>query len=324
MPTTRRRRAQTYREPLEASMREHLLSGDLDAAMAAGAAAGQRMPVQLLCRGLEHPTFWAAYRDELIAEYVAAHPGWRPHGWWLYEATAPRRWIVDGHAVEVDIPPDWRRWRELWGIQPEDASGRRASEVESQPAYVRRHGLLTRAERARLRPADFEPDCLDDWDRLDPDEVEDEALEADESVPHDPCCAELGEAPAPPGTARVPDPDSAPRRSSTGPGIPEHHAQKEDTMNAYVPAGHRKVKILKATVFAREELSVGSLAVLDSDTAAKLVAQKIAEYVKDEPRAMIATACPRCSSPMTYPKQFEQSERWVQCGNGNCNHGWLR
>jgi nitrate/TMAO reductase-like tetraheme cytochrome c subunit len=92
----------------------------------------------------------------------------------------------------------------------------------------------------------------------------------------------------------------------------------------YVPPGHRRVKILKATMHAREELPVGMLAVLDTDTATKLVKAKAAEFAGEEPRALTRTTCPKCHSAVEYPEMPEAHERWAQCKNPQCNHGWMR
>lgn len=92
-----------------------------------------------------------------------------------------------------------------------------------------------------------------------------------------------------------------------------------------VPPGHTKVKIVKPVTYARTELSVGAEAYLDTETANRLIKERRAALVEAGPaRAMIATICPKCQSAMEYPETPETSERWTQCGNPACGHGWLR
>jgi hypothetical protein len=64
---------------------------------------------------------WAAYGEEVLADWVEAHPGTRPAPWWRFSALAPR---------------------------PKN---------ESEAVYLDRHGLLLPAERRRLTEAHFEP-----------------------------------------------------------------------------------------------------------------------------------------------------------------------
>jgi nitrate/TMAO reductase-like tetraheme cytochrome c subunit len=90
----------------------------------------------------------------------------------------------------------------------------------------------------------------------------------------------------------------------------------------YIPPGHRRVKILKATMHAREELPAGMLAVLDTDTATKLVKAKAAEFVVEESRALTRTTCPRCHAAMEYPETPAPGETWTQCQG--CGFGWHR
>jgi hypothetical protein len=129
--------------------------------------------VQLLLRWPEHGRFWREHADELVAEYVQTYPGHRPAGWWEHDALEPRRWILNGAAVPPDIPSDWQRaWRELRGIQLEDAKGARVAVIESEPAYLARLGLFQRGERRRLPRGAFAPGRV--ADELDQDETDDE------------------------------------------------------------------------------------------------------------------------------------------------------
>ena len=91
-----------------------------------------------------------------------------------------------------------------------------------------------------------------------------------------------------------------------------------------VPPGHAKVKIVKAVIHARTELAIGSTAILDSDSAARLIREGRAVAVAPEPeRDMHNTYCPRCRAPMSYPKEVRTtSEQWTSCLG--CGFGWLR
>lgn len=71
---------------------------------------------------------WQAYRGVVLAAWITRRPGTRPSCWWLYERdlqTEPRR-VSDTH-------------------------------IESEAAYLKRLGLLTKEEAKRLTAADFEP-----------------------------------------------------------------------------------------------------------------------------------------------------------------------
>ncbi len=70
----------------------------------------------------EVDAFWATHRDWAVREYAEQHPGYRPTPWWEHDAPEPRR--------------------------------RSGDRVESQPAYLRRLGLLLPGELERIE--DFE------------------------------------------------------------------------------------------------------------------------------------------------------------------------
>lgn len=64
---------------------------------------------------------WEQQREEILADWMREKSGTRPTCWWRF-----------------------------------DAPGKREPS-ETEAAFLRRHGLLTAAERRRLRPGDFEP-----------------------------------------------------------------------------------------------------------------------------------------------------------------------
>src|SRR5262249_19739736 len=90
MSTTRRRRRQEARTPLEIAMRAYRLTGSHTAAMAAHDAAmaaagitghtGFAGLMQYLCEWPRHEALWRANGDELIAGGSQGHPGRRAGG----------------------------------------------------------------------------------------------------------------------------------------------------------------------------------------------------------------------------------------------------
>jgi hypothetical protein len=201
MPTTRRRRRQEAREPLEASMRVFLLTGSYRAAEAARPPGSQGFDgiATVMLDWTKHPALWAAHRDELLAEWVRDHPGSRPWGWWRWDAREPRGQL-GGQARRINWSEEWWRkeFRGLPGIFVPDPD--HPPTFESEAAYLDRLGLLAAEERVRLvRLSDdaFEPEVIDleMSERPNPDEYEaamnaaDTASEEEDSRnddPHDP------------------------------------------------------------------------------------------------------------------------------------------
>lgn len=94
-------------------------------------------------------------------------------------------------------------------------------------------------------------------------------------------------------------------------------------MTMPVPSGYERIRAVKPFEYAREAFEPGAVLVVDVGTARRLIREKRAAAVEAEPeREMFVTNCPRCTAPMTYPKQPQESERWTACGS--CGHGWLR
>jgi hypothetical protein len=163
MPTTRRRRAQEFREPLSRPMAVWLLTGSLAVAMEArepestGFGGGI---AEILLDKHDHRARWAAYAADLCAEYTADHPGRRPWAWWKYAASEGRRQlagagrpVLEGYGR--DAVASWREFRGLpvlLALDPADPPV-----FESEPACLRRLDLLPRDEVRRLELADFEP-----------------------------------------------------------------------------------------------------------------------------------------------------------------------
>jgi len=142
---------------------------------------------------------WQACREQIMAKWLARHPGSRPYGWWAFDAPEPGRLQVGGtgtpaHEVlaygpsySKGIPTLWvterqalyynglardkhgnpmeMRKRDGTLSKPGDFAGVPPDPndpplFESESTYLDRHRLLTEGERAALNTADFEPVTL--------------------------------------------------------------------------------------------------------------------------------------------------------------------
>jgi len=199
MPTTRRRRHQEAREPLQASMRAYFETGDYDAAHEAAIAAGESdghgfsgMTQLLLKRSGQDIELWRKHGEDIVADWIDEHSGSRPWAWWRWNAPEPRQRLggigTPAHEVlayaptfRLGIPVYWvRPWevayytgtaRDVEGrLIGQEFAGRDFRGVaidpadppryESQAAFLDRLGLLSPAERRAL-PADaFEPEVV--------------------------------------------------------------------------------------------------------------------------------------------------------------------
>jgi hypothetical protein len=120
---------------------------------------------------------WGAHREQLLRWWIRARPGTRPWAWWALEAPpadgeAHRAWpqcdprqraggtgvaVRDRYPCYLDgggwgLPVSWIAAT----LDPADPP-----RFESEPAYLRRHGLLLPPERRRLTAADFQPVSLE-------------------------------------------------------------------------------------------------------------------------------------------------------------------
>jgi hypothetical protein len=205
MPTTRRRRRQVLREPLSPALRHWLETGELGDPETAGflemftlTHRGQRAALV---------RWWRASCDEIVRDWIAAHPGTRPHGWWEFDSPEPQRCRLGGigtpaheclaHAplFRFGLPLAWvdrfsaeyytGRARDIHGNRIGTAYANRAEpfqgraidpqdppRYESEAAFLDRHGLLSAAERMAL-PADaLKPEViLPADDVLDPEDT---------------------------------------------------------------------------------------------------------------------------------------------------------
>ena len=125
MPRLKRRRL--VRNDLSERTREHLLGGH-DFEFLAGEA--------LDTEGLRDA--WEDHGEDLLASFIAEHPGRRPWGWWRFEALEQRR------RNQPDGPYTQYRCPASFGV-PENCD---PAEYETERDYLERLGMMTVAERA--------------------------------------------------------------------------------------------------------------------------------------------------------------------------------
>jgi len=96
---------------------------------------------------------WGELRDELLPAYIAERPGQRPAAWWWFDAPEPARRVLRGHDVLADPDtPAWARQKVSFGACKcyNKPAWENPPVIESQAAYLDRHGLLTDDERKQL------------------------------------------------------------------------------------------------------------------------------------------------------------------------------
>lgn len=131
MPTNRKRIARTRRT---AGLRPEYWALLNDAPLPEGPASRWlAFFFEYDMRGVAYPkgvarTLWATHREQVLAGWVARHPGTRPSCWWRFDAP---------HVFDVDPLPQ-----------------------ESQAAFLKRCGLLAPEEARRLTANDFESQPL--------------------------------------------------------------------------------------------------------------------------------------------------------------------
>jgi hypothetical protein len=101
----------------------------------------------------EFDALWESHGEELTREWIEAHPGTRPFGWWL--ARGEERPVVAEGPVARSA-----KFAHTFGFFHEEAGFNRHGVQEPQASYLRRHGLLSAAEIRALasRPAVTEED----------------------------------------------------------------------------------------------------------------------------------------------------------------------
>lgn len=103
-------------------------------------------------------SLWRRHREELLEEWARESPGKRPAWWWQHETPELRR-VLPGQGVVVsDSAFYYTEGIPLVFPEAEDELvfvGK--VKMESEAAFLRRHGLLTDAEKRRLKPSAFRP-----------------------------------------------------------------------------------------------------------------------------------------------------------------------
>src|SRR5262249_34322231 len=114
------------------------------------------------CGILQWDDLWEGYRVALTAEYAAQHPGRRPEAWWCFDAPEPRQQLSGGGRPAWTVPESGIK-RELTqrGVPLLWVDDDEQDPIfESEPAYLRRLGLLLDGELERIPAEAFEPDCF--------------------------------------------------------------------------------------------------------------------------------------------------------------------
>lgn len=96
---------------------------------------------------------WTVYQRAHLAQFIATHPGRRPWIWWIMQAPEPRRAVAMGGfwTAAHDERPETRGAEGLSFGKPRfwiPADHGKGMVFETQPEYLNRLGLLTRAEHA--------------------------------------------------------------------------------------------------------------------------------------------------------------------------------
>jgi hypothetical protein len=164
----RRWRIKARREPLSPALRAYLELG-LGGVM----AARRRMPLEGYAEAVyfsherERAAAWQEYGDEITADWVAAHPGERPWGWWQHVAPGPRLCLEGAKYVYRGAKPgdgNWI-WQEDFGL-PGRPQARRPGAAparmlfESQATFLQRHDLLMPGEAERLTAEALAPEIV--------------------------------------------------------------------------------------------------------------------------------------------------------------------
>lgn len=108
---------------------------------------------------------WEVLREELLREHMLEQPCTRPWAWWAFEPHDPRLCIdtvPNEPEADEDAEDDARAY---FGVRsPYWGKNRDELHFEAQAHYLRRYGLLTKAELAHL---DRHPELLEPvtgWD----------------------------------------------------------------------------------------------------------------------------------------------------------------
>lgn len=96
---------------------------------------------------------WRTGSPNMLRAWIRNFPGSRPKLWWLYDTPEPLRRIVAGSGEPFLWSAD-RGKATAWFDWSDDLS------IESQSSFLRRHNLLTAAERSRIPSEAFAPEVI--------------------------------------------------------------------------------------------------------------------------------------------------------------------
>ncbi len=109
---------------------------------------------------------WDALRGEILLEHIREYPCTRPWAWWMFEphegrlcVSPPPRGTENGDGGDEPDDEGDENGRRRYGIRsPYWGRDRAQLLFESQAHFLRRYGLLTKAEKAYL---ERHPDLLE-------------------------------------------------------------------------------------------------------------------------------------------------------------------
>jgi len=120
-------------------------------------------------------SLWEGHREEILARWISEKPGTRPSLWWVFDAPRQPQGKYPGEWIDGRLPEPRKRkggsgiatferydgyCREFMLAMPahwEEFSEENPPLYESQAAYLDRFGLVTPAERKKLKPSAFKP-----------------------------------------------------------------------------------------------------------------------------------------------------------------------
>jgi len=104
---------------------------------------------------------WEQIRADVVPAWIRQHPGQRPYGWWAFDSPEPRK-KIGGKGLSFEQRTQPKHVRYFFGIPAGPFMQLDASDplmYESEPAFLKRHNLLTPTEIKKLEniPGVFDP-----------------------------------------------------------------------------------------------------------------------------------------------------------------------
>lgn len=148
MPTKRRRTSRALQEPVSPALRYWFNTGEEPPEGSPDYVGWQHF--YFFMRDEDIRARWGAVRDEFVAAWVTDNPGSRPFAWWKYDGPGPRR-RVSGSGTETVVVHAFGE-PSFYDVDPVDPPA-----IESEAAFLDRHGLFLPGERRRVEPDAFVP-----------------------------------------------------------------------------------------------------------------------------------------------------------------------